>query len=390
MSKIRKPIDITFSNTSISENLHGGTIVASLGAINSKGKLTIVEYKIEGEDAHLFYIKGNNIILRDGVDLDYETISRLNFTVIAKNTKGSCSENVVINITDVNEPPTEITLIGGSVSETASSGSVAGILSSTDPENDPLTYRIIGGTGASTFVVSGRNILVAEGVILDHETLSHYTMDIEVSDNGGNSYVSSVTILISDSTEDGTSNYWSASINYIEDRADYNFIWTVAYDLVFDGFSLDVITRIDLTGDMPATAILEQWETGIESLWNGFALQSTSGSLIPIIVDVQFVDDGNGEHYDVEIVDGAGRTNMLTWYLDTAWGPAYYDEIAAHEYGHMIGNFDEYPGGATYAEYTTSNTLMSDLSHNMKTSYLFGVEYFAEFYGGVQYDTVLI
>jgi Ca2+-binding RTX toxin-like protein len=80
---------------------------------------------------------------------------------------------------------------------------------------------------------------------------------------------------------------------------------------------------------------------------------------------------------------------MTNWYLQSDWGQAYQDEIAAHETGHMFGNFDEYSGGATYNGYVTSSTLMSDLTVSGFQDYFWGVEYFSEIYGGATLSTVL-
>jgi Ca2+-binding RTX toxin-like protein len=76
---------------------------------------------------------------------------------------------------------------------------------------------------------------------------------------------------------------------------------------------------------------------------------------------------------------------MTNWYLDrpSGWSNDYHDEIAAHEAGHMFGNFDEYSGGATYNGYTTTGTLMSDLTRSGFERYFWTQEYYTEFYGSV-------
>jgi hypothetical protein len=55
---------------------------------------------------------------------------------------------------------------------------------------------------------------------------------------------------------------------------------------------------------------------------------------------------------------------MTNWYTDSpsGWSNDYQDEIAAHEFGHMIGLYDEYSGGAVNPDgFTTTGALMADL-----------------------------
>jgi hypothetical protein len=65
------------------------------------------------------------------------------------------------------------------------------------------------------------------------------------------------------------------------------------------------------------------------------------------------------------------------------------DEIAAHEVGHMFGLFDQYAGGATYDGYTTTGTLMSDLTKAGFEYYCYPQEYYTEYYGGMSLGRVL-
>ena len=179
----------------------------------------------------------------------------------------------------------------------------------------------------------------------------------------------------------------TTSVNYYESRADGGYGWYAKYDLSFNGSEFIVTTRIDLTGDPTPSSYLYVWETGIETLWNSFYFTNQSEKKFPVVFDVQFVNNGSNEHYDVQVVATTGRGNMTTWYLYQDWGRSYDDEFAAHEYGHMIGMFDEYYGGATYAGFTKTGTLMSDLSRNLSVNYLSGVEYRAELLIGGELTT---
>lgn len=177
-----------------------------------------------------------------------------------------------------------------------------------------------------------------------------------------------------------------SSISYFENRADGGYVWDVKYDLGFDGTAFTVRTRIHLTGDDAGT-LPQVWEQGIERVWNDKYALSDGTNAYAIRFDVQFVEAGY-QHYDLAFHSGYGRGDMLNWWGQTAWGPDYQDEIAAHEYGHMIGCFDEYAGGASYGNFTATGTMMSDLTETLRPSYMNGIDYFAEFFSGQSFDIV--
>lgn len=82
------------------------------------------------------------------------------------------------------------------------------------------------------------------------------------------------------------------------------------------------------------------WEMGIENLWNSkYEILKDNEYVIPILIDVTF--DGPTFNHTVTVKPGAGRANEHEWYVSDS------GLVAAHEFGHMLGLFDEYVGGAT-------------------------------------------
>lgn len=183
---------------------------------------------------------------------------------------------------------------------------------------------------------------------------------------------------------------WTLKVDYAETRADHGYDWEVRYDLGFDGSTFNVVTRIDLTGASPGN-LPARWEQGIEQAWNVFALEYQSVRYA-VRFDVQFVEDGAAEHYDLQVIAGIGRDDMLNWYTELfGWGDAYQELVAAHEYGHMLGTFDEYAGGATYQNIVRTKTLMADLTAGgVFDYYLAGVEKYAEIGAGGNVDFLVV
>lgn len=121
--------------------------------------------------------------------------------------------------------------------------------------------------------------------------------------------------------------------------------WNSSYDISFLNQDLIIDIDIHLIGDDPGT-LRDSWEQGIENIWSN-AFDIFDGTyLYDTVFNVDWVS--SGADHTVNVASGTGRTNMLTWYMDNpgGWPNSYHDEIAAHEFGHMFGLYDEYTGGA--------------------------------------------
>ena len=113
----------------------------------------------------------------------------------------------------------------------------------------------------------------------------------------------------------------------------------ISYDIGFSkaaGYSVSM--NLQLTGFDPGPAIKQLWETGTERIWT-----THDRFTKPILFDLRFSDQ-NPNHV-VTVKPGAGRGDINTWFAGWPAGtgsPAPW----AHEVGHFLGNYDEYPGGA--------------------------------------------
>ena len=122
------------------------------------------------------------------------------------------------------------------------------------------------------------------------------------------------------------------------------FVWNYGYDIELKDDRVLVHIAINL---IPAEGVTrpeldrvkDKWEAGIERIWNDrFSLVTPAGEHYPVVIDVTF--SGSRFHHDVIISRSGGKTDELNW------GLMISPEVAAHEFGHMIGAFDEYSGGA--------------------------------------------
>lgn len=122
------------------------------------------------------------------------------------------------------------------------------------------------------------------------------------------------------------------------------FVWNYGYDIgqkdnrVLVHVAINLVQADDVTRP-ELDRVKDKWEAGIERIWSDrFTLVTPAGEQYPVVIDVTF--SGTRFHHDVIVSRNGGRTDELNWNLMIS------PEAAAHEFGHMIGAFDEYRGGA--------------------------------------------
>lgn len=119
--------------------------------------------------------------------------------------------------------------------------------------------------------------------------------------------------------------------------------WRTAFDIRLDDKQLVVVLRVRLVPGPRITQpqldrLASSWETAVETAWsNKFAL-IISGTPYPIYLDLVFTPI-DPVHTVIVRDEASHRVDQLNW---SRWSsPA----TIAHEIGHMLGAYDEYPGG---------------------------------------------
>ena len=143
------------------------------------------------------------------------------------------------------------------------------------------------------------------------------------------------------------------------------YSWDDAYELGLVNDQIIITEQIRLVGDDPGATLRNTWETGIELVWSDrFDIVDDQGFVYPLIVDVSFVTTGGDQIVNVHA--GTGRNDMSNWYTSKpgGWPDSRQGDLAAHEFGHMLGLYDEYDGGSLDPNATPNifaNSIMSDL-----------------------------
>jgi len=138
------------------------------------------------------------------------------------------------------------------------------------------------------------------------------------------------------------------------------YAWTARYEQTWSHLRVRVQLNPD-AGITPQTMATLQatWETGIETMWsNRWSIGRPGEAACPLTFDVQWV--AANAHHTVRVQPGPARSNMTLW--DTADTGA----VAAHEFGHMHGNPDEYPDAACPGRNpVNSGTVMDNNSNTL-------------------------
>jgi len=140
-------------------------------------------------------------------------------------------KTMTINVTPVNDAPSDIFLSGASVPENQPIGTIVGVLSDLDVDiGDTATFALVSGTGsgdnASFSISNGINLVTA--AMFDYATRNSYSIRLRVTDSGGLTFEKQFTISVGNvnAAPAGTANTVTTleDTPYIFSLADFGFI----------------------------------------------------------------------------------------------------------------------------------------------------------------------
>ena len=203
------PTDIALSNSAIAENSANSTAIGSFSTADPD-LLDSHSYQLLDNAAGRFAINSNQLIVANGALLDFETATSHNITVRTTDTGGLTFDKVLtIPVTDVNEAipnsnPTDIALSNSAIAENSSNGTVIGNFSSADPDvGDTHSYSLI-DDASGRFAVTGTQLTVANGTLLDFEAATSHNITVRTTDAGGLTFDKVLTIAVANVNEQPT------------------------------------------------------------------------------------------------------------------------------------------------------------------------------------------
>ncbi|MEG5174427.1 DUF4347 domain-containing protein [Microcoleus sp. B3-D7] len=199
------PTDINLSNTSINENVAANSTVGTFTSTDPDTGNTFTYSLVAGTgdtNNSAFSIVSNQ--LRINASPDFEAQSTYNIRLRTTDQGGlTYDKPLVVNINNVNETPTDLTLSNTTINENVAANSAVGTFTSTDPDTgNTFTYSLVAGTGDtnnSAFSIVSNQLRINASP--DFETKPSYSIRVRTTDAGGLTYDKPLVVNINDIDE---------------------------------------------------------------------------------------------------------------------------------------------------------------------------------------------
>lgn len=214
----KAPSSIALSGNTVNENVVANTTIGTFTTedVNTNNTFTYTLAAGTGDtDNASFLITDGKLQIKTSPD--FETKSSYSIRVRSTDQGGLSFEKVfIVNITNVNEAPTDISLSSSTAAENLPANTEVGTLSTTDVDaGNNFTYSLVTGTGSddnASFAIVGNKLQIKASP--DFETKDSYTIRVRSTDQGGLFIENSFNITIEDVAETGIQgkNEFSTSI----------------------------------------------------------------------------------------------------------------------------------------------------------------------------------
>ncbi len=203
------PTDVALTPAAVDENAANNVVVGTLSTTDPDTGDTFT-YSLLDNAGGRFVLGGasnDEIRVANGSLLDFETNTSHTISVQTTDSGGlslASQKTLTITVNDVNEAPTAVGLSPAAVNENASTDTLVGTLSTTDPDSgDTHSYSFVApnGSGGGAFKIVGGQILVDNGSLLDFESASSVDITVRTTDSGSLSFDQTLTISVNDVNE---------------------------------------------------------------------------------------------------------------------------------------------------------------------------------------------
>lgn len=178
------PTNVTLSNAIISEGSEVGQIIGSLGAMD-EDEGDVLTFRLDYNPSGLFNISDNHLVVAQA--LNHEVAMNVhNISIVCSD--GMAETNpfwFVIEISDLAEPPINITLDNNTIAENSPLLTTVGIIRAYDMDmGESLTYQLDDNArGKFTLTQSGDGYLLQSLETFDYEEENSYSIVVRVTDS---------------------------------------------------------------------------------------------------------------------------------------------------------------------------------------------------------------
>ncbi|WP_234710621.1 M10 family metallopeptidase C-terminal domain-containing protein [Sinorhizobium arboris] len=190
----------------VPEDMKVGTVFDYVSGVDPED--SVLTFKLIDDAGGTFKLVGANAIqLAKPVDFEKSPTKTVTFEV--SDGKFTVVKSFTINIADVNEAPSALTLSNSRVAETAAVDTLIGTFSAVDPEGDPVDYWLKDSAGGTFWIVDNKLYL---NDTLNYETQQSYSITVVVS-NASGSFTKNFVISVTDVLETIVGNSSSQTLN---------------------------------------------------------------------------------------------------------------------------------------------------------------------------------
>lgn len=282
---------------SVAENSAAATAVGTVLGTDPGSTGTLQQWAItsnvnsDGDANPAFAINAATgaITVNDAGDLNFEATSSLTISVsVSDGVNTSAVQTVVINLTNMPEPPLDIALSNNTILENNASGAQVGLLSATSTETGTTyTYTLVaGGADNTSFSIVGNSLRAA--IVFDAETKTAYNIRIRATTQAGEFLEKPFVVTVTNVNE-------APTLNAITDRP-------------YCATTAEVV--IPLTGITPGPETTQTTMVSVSSNNAGLFTQLTADNTA---VRLRFAAGANGNvTITVTVKDNGGTANNGT------------------------------------------------------------------------------
>ena len=201
------PTDITLSGSSTAQ-VNENTRDAVIGDFKTTDEDTnqTHSYTLISNGVGNFEVRGNKLYVSKSASLNYESVK--SYSIVVRSTDSGRPSKYVekpirINIGDVNEQPTAITLSNTTVDENTPAGTMIGSLSITDPDaRQTHTCSLVDSAGGRLGITNSGSIQLTVGIAgVNYEDRVNVSIRVRCVDQGGLALAKTFVIRVSDVNE---------------------------------------------------------------------------------------------------------------------------------------------------------------------------------------------
>ena len=237
---------------------------------------------------------GTDTVVYSGAWVDYTVSGTGPFTLTDDRVNSPDGTDTVSNVENfqfsnvtataaqlLNDAPTNIALSTSTVAENSANGTIIGSLSDTDPDfvlGDTARYTLTNDAGGR-FAISGTNLVVANGSLLDYESATSHNVTVQVADAHGATFSKTFTIAVSDQNDTAPVITTTATFSVAENTTAVGTVTATDADTVGGPVTFAISGRADaalFSIDANSGALSFKAPRDYETQAHSYALQVTA------------------------------------------------------------------------------------------------------------------